>query len=520
MGMDDYAKLIIAEGQRLGIRPIGIVIGLAVPFVECNYKMLANPKVPESLNLPNEGIGTDGKSVGLYQQQIVWGNNGWWWGDAATCMDPTLSARLFFKKLAKDWRYWENDVSPGWYAQQVQDSAYPDRYDERMDEAQALYDRLVGTVPSKPTPPAEQPVSNIQEIDKTGESRNFSSRYGAAVRLWILHTEEGNSDAFDLHEWMKRNGVSYHYVGANGIVIDHVDTDYASWSALDANNYSINFVFAGSKARYTRQEWLANYADEIDYAAKLFVQDAEKYGPLVPVVLGQDYVSIGNGSNGAIDHSGVTFGLGIGDHTDVGKNFPWDVFEAAVEKWLTGVTIPTVPIVNAIDEAAAQAAWLGARITVGETTCPDGRGRYAQFENGFIHWTPSTGARPMPMNIFQAWESFGYESGPLGYPINYHSVLPAEAGATPVGDVQAFEGGTIYRKYGQDGYYVHGAIGNRWSREGYEKSSWGWPVSNEISFDGGAYQDFEGGRITWSADGTLGLSPQVGPDTIVAPVHT
>lgn len=505
---DEYALIIIAEGQRQGIKPIGIVIGLAVPFVECDYLLPANPKVPESLKYKHDRLGTDGLSVGLYQQQIIKGDNGrWWWADVATCMDPASSARLFFERLKK-WRYWETDVTPGWYAQEVQGSAYPDRYDKRMAEAQALYDRLAGRTDVQPT----QGNSTMLELDYTGQSVNHSSRYGAAVRLFCLHTEEGNSDAYQLHDWMKTHGVSYHYVLAKGVCIDHVDTDRASWSCLDANSYTINLVFAGSKAGQSRQVWLDRYADEIDYAAKLFVQDAEKYGPLVPVVLGRDYDAIGAGRNGGIDHSGVTYGLGIGDHTDVGPNFPWDVFTAAVARYATGA--PTTPVVNAIDQAAAAAPWLGARLTQGEVTCPDGRGRYAQFEHGFIHWTPSTGARPQPTAIFQTWEELGYEGGPLGYPINYYTQLPD-------GVVQSFEGGTIYRKTGQPGYWVHGAIGNRWAREGFERSGWGWPISNEVPVEGGgAYQDFEGGRIAWAVDGTVGLSPKDGRDTVVPPIHT
>jgi len=102
--------------------------------------MYANSKVPESLDLPHERVGSDGLSVGLYQQQVRKGANGqWWWADCATCMDPYKSARLFFGRLAKQ-DYTTGDA--GAHAQAVQGSAFPDRYGQRMAEAQELYDRI------------------------------------------------------------------------------------------------------------------------------------------------------------------------------------------------------------------------------------------------------------------------------------------------------------------------------------------------------------------------------------------
>ncbi|MBF6333451.1 C39 family peptidase [Nocardia transvalensis] len=56
-------------------------------------------------------------------------------------MDPARSAGLFYAALAR-LDYTSGAHSPGWYAQQIQQSAYPNRYDERIPDAQALYDRL------------------------------------------------------------------------------------------------------------------------------------------------------------------------------------------------------------------------------------------------------------------------------------------------------------------------------------------------------------------------------------------
>lgn len=366
-----------------------------------------------------------------------------------------------------------------------------------------------------PTLPALQPSpggSTMRELDWTAGGVNSSGRYGSAVRLFVLHTQEGDGTAESLARYLQNpnSGVSYHYTGDDDTIVDVVDTDRASWSVLDANPYTINACFAGSRTSQSRKEWLDQFSNTIDAFARLFVQDAAKYNPLVPAVI--DYADVSRGRAGGTDHRGITVGLRIGDHTDVGPNFPWDVFAARVDAHAKGVDIPVV--VNMIDAQAAASPWLGARLTVGERPCPDGRGRWVQFEHGHIYWTPTTGARPIPVNVFETWADLGFEAGPLGYPVNYHTVLPVE-GDPKVGDAQAFEGGAIYRRYGQPGYWVHGAIGERWKREGFETSRWGWPVSNETTFPGGAEQTFEGGRITWSADNTLGLIPTDGPDEIV-----
>ncbi len=174
-------------------------------------------------------------------------------------------------------------------------------------------------------------------------SGNHQSRRGTKVDLFLLHTQEGgNGDATALAKWMQGNvGVSYHYTVSTGrdavTVCDVVDTDLASWSVLSANNRSINLCFAGSRAAWSRQQWLDN-AVAIDTAAFLAVQDCRKYG--IPfTVLAPPYT---NGRAGISDHNYVSKVLGDGNHTDVGPNFPWDMFANAVSKH-AGITVPKPP---------------------------------------------------------------------------------------------------------------------------------------------------------------------------------
>lgn len=159
------------------------------------------------------------------------------------------------------------------------------------------------------------------------------------------------------------------------------------------------------------------------------------------------------------------------------------------------------PQVNAIDEKYKVSSWLGVKLTTEvELPTPDGVGRYAVYENGHIYWTPDTGAHPIPARLFESYAALGFEKGALGYPVADHAVLPD-------GDVQAFQYGVLFRKYPAGGHYVTGLIGDHYAKTGYEAGPLGWPTSNEIPFQGGIYQEFERGRLAWSPDGTVALSP-------------
>ena len=182
-------------------------------------------------------------------------------------------------------------------------------------------------------------------------SKNNSAR-NTKVDTWLIHTQEGgggDAAAENLAKWFQNaNNVSYHYTisqaSDGGVtVVDCVDTDRAAWSVLSANSRSINLCFAGSRAAWTRAQWLANAGKAIDVAAYLAVQDAEKYG-FTPNVIAPPYTGR---LPGISDHRYVTKVLGDGTHTDVGDGFPWDVFAAAVAMYAgTAPTEPAAPTVR------------------------------------------------------------------------------------------------------------------------------------------------------------------------------
>lgn len=186
--------------------------------------------------------------------------------------------------------------------------------------------------------PAAPPFKELDFM--TGGGRSNRSR---PPTNWLIHTEEGNSSAENLARFCNgSNNVSYHYTVRDGIVCDVVDTDYASWSVLDANAYTINLCFAGSKAGWSRDEWLQRDAD-IRIAAWLAVQDCRKY-KIPTTVIAPPY---GTPRPGISDHKYVTQALHIGTHTDVGNNFPWDVFTRYINEYDGTGAPPAQPAVPA-----------------------------------------------------------------------------------------------------------------------------------------------------------------------------
>lgn len=354
---DDYALACIVEGMTERItgpsylhHPVmtakGIQIGLATEDVETKFQMYINAAHQNNADAAKifyQAIGYDGLSDGLFQQQPPW------WGTLAERMDPRLSAAMFFSSLAaqklnekdspkygKTWDDYNTDATtPGGWAQMVQQSSFPDRYDERFGNAVALYNRLIGQINTIMNRP------DFNEYPKWCE--NFQDRDGTDVDLWLLHTEQGNSNADELADYListtgTDNPVAYHYTGSQDptdhgtTIVDCVDTDFASYSVGNSNNRSINFCFAGSTTEWTRKEWLDNASGVIWTAAYLFVQDCAKYPKLKTRVL-MPYAD----PPGAADHNYCSVYLKDGNnHTDVGPNFPWDVFAAAVSKYSGG----------------------------------------------------------------------------------------------------------------------------------------------------------------------------------------
>lgn len=172
LGRDGYALAIIGEGRRARsgegqldhpvISDRGIKIALATALVESNLRMYANAGDPDSLKFPHDAISTDFNSSGLFQQRAPW------WGSAADRMDAQRSAAMFYHALAK-LNYNDASRSPGSFAQDVQRSAFPSRYDEKFAEASGLFDRLGGAAPKEEVVMAGDRLPSRSPLRRLGE---------------------------------------------------------------------------------------------------------------------------------------------------------------------------------------------------------------------------------------------------------------------------------------------------------------------------------------------------------------
>ncbi len=100
------AATIVRVGQGMKVPPLGLVKAVATAWVESNLRNL------------NYG---HSDSLGLFQQRPSQG-----WGDPTQVLDPQYAATKFYEALLAlpDWQ----TSPPGVAEQQVQRSAYPDRY--------------------------------------------------------------------------------------------------------------------------------------------------------------------------------------------------------------------------------------------------------------------------------------------------------------------------------------------------------------------------------------------------------
>jgi hypothetical protein len=129
------AATIVGVGRNLGLPRRAIIIGMATAMQESNLYNLASNAVPESMDYPNEGAGSDHDSVGLFQQRPSQG-----WGSVADLMRPAYQAEKFFTKLmAIDWENMSLSVA----AQAVQVSAFPDAYAKHESRATTIVDALL-----------------------------------------------------------------------------------------------------------------------------------------------------------------------------------------------------------------------------------------------------------------------------------------------------------------------------------------------------------------------------------------
>lgn len=151
----DYAAQIVHVGQQMGMTVNDQKTALMVALAESDLQNYANSKVAASLNIPHDAVGSDGNSVGIFQQQVGM------WGDASSLMDVQNSARLFYNSLKNV--PGRDTLSNAAAAQAVQKSAFADgsNYAAREADAAALLSQVSGQAVS--TGGTGNPVSWFQQ---------------------------------------------------------------------------------------------------------------------------------------------------------------------------------------------------------------------------------------------------------------------------------------------------------------------------------------------------------------------
>lgn len=125
------AQAIIGVAESRGLGKEGAAIGIATALVESELNNVDYGDDIHGVTNPDGSLTT---SLGLFQQQEFW-------GDKETRMDPAGAAGLFYDHLEElDWK----GMDPGQAAQAVQGSAFPDKYGQRMTEAESIVES-VGT---------------------------------------------------------------------------------------------------------------------------------------------------------------------------------------------------------------------------------------------------------------------------------------------------------------------------------------------------------------------------------------
>ncbi|EEF61788.1 GH25 family lysozyme [Pedosphaera parvula] len=178
-------------------------------------------------------------------------------------------------------------------------------------------------------------------------------------------------------------------------------------------------------------------------------------------------------------------------------------------------------IYGAIQDHWASLGWETSPLgypTTDENSTPDGIGRYNHFTNlvsgvaGSIYFTPNYGAWAIYGAIHTHWSSLGWETSVLGYPVTDETSTP-----DGVGRYNHFKNphlnnqdGSIYWTPSTGAYEVHGPIRTYWANAGWEKSTLGYPTSDQFTVSGSTNlvrNNFQHGTITLNTTTGVVTSP-------------
>ncbi|KAE8207800.1 hypothetical protein CF327_g7253 [Tilletia walkeri] len=121
----------IAKAVRAkGLPRQACLAAITTGITEANLLNYANSDVSASFNYQYDAVSSDYDSVGVFQQRVTY------YPDVGADMDPQQAASQFLDKMVNI-NGWEN-TDVGTLCQDVQGSAYPDRYNENVGQAQDI----------------------------------------------------------------------------------------------------------------------------------------------------------------------------------------------------------------------------------------------------------------------------------------------------------------------------------------------------------------------------------------------
>ena len=141
--------------------------------------------------------------------------------------------------------------------------------------------------------------------------------------------------------------------------------------------------------------------------------------------------------------------------------------------------------------------------TTDEIVLPDGINRRQEYQGGSIYWAAGIGAHTIQGAIKDKWTALGAQGGALGFPTSDEIVAPDGRGR-----FNNFQNGAIYWSPSTGAYSVGKSVLKAWGEAGFERGRFGYPIAEQTSPDNGAtvQQRFQNGTITAPGPKTIQLS--------------
>jgi len=156
----ENAAEIVKEGQRRDLPKIAMVMAIMTAMVEST---LFNKDHGDDIYGVTNPDGTLTTSRGLFQQQDGW-------GPLSVRMQPSGAAGLFYDRLVTldGYETASNAYEAGTYCQQVQGSAYPDKYANFYEDAKLVVDACIEAGKADAAEPLSGPLGAKVEASIAG----------------------------------------------------------------------------------------------------------------------------------------------------------------------------------------------------------------------------------------------------------------------------------------------------------------------------------------------------------------